>query len=59
VLTLGDERVGIAVDSIAERAEVITKPLDGLLTGARGIAGTTVLGDGQVILVLDLAELIQ
>lgn len=59
VLAVEDERVGIAVDGISERLEIITRPLDGLLTGVKGIAGTTVLGDGQVLLVLDAAGLIQ
>jgi two-component system chemotaxis sensor kinase CheA len=35
------------------------KPLEGLLAGLPGIAGSTLLGDGSVLLVLDLAELIQ
>lgn len=59
VLALGQGRVGVTVDAIAERVEMVTKPLEGLLSGAPGIAGTTVLGDGQVLLVLDMAELIQ
>ncbi|MDE1991562.1 MAG: chemotaxis protein CheA [Rhizobiaceae bacterium] len=54
----GGERVGIVVDAIAERAETLLRPLSGLLRGLPGIAGTTVLGDGKVLLVLDLEELI-
>jgi two-component system chemotaxis sensor kinase CheA len=59
VLSLEDDHVGVIVDSIAERVETITRPLGGLLTGVRGIAGTTLLGDGQILLVLDVAELIK
>ena len=58
VLALRGHRVGLEVDAIAERVELITKPLEGLLSGAPGIAGATVLGDGRVLLVLDMAELI-
>lgn len=54
----GDEQVGIAVDAIAERAETLMRPLAGLLKGLPGIAGTTLLGDGKVLLVLNLEELI-
>jgi two-component system chemotaxis sensor kinase CheA len=54
----GDEQVGIAVDAIAERAETLMRPLTGLLKGLPGIAGTTLLGDGMVLLVLNLEELI-
>jgi len=58
VLGLEDQQVGVAIDAVAERMETITRPLGGLLSGVRGIAGTTVLGDGQVLLVLDAAGLI-
>jgi two-component system chemotaxis sensor kinase CheA len=58
VLGLDDQQVGITIDAVAERMETITRPLVGLLTGVRGIAGTAVLGDGQVLLVLDAAGLI-
>jgi two-component system chemotaxis sensor kinase CheA len=50
---------GLLVDRLGERMEVMLKPLDGLLAGLPGIAGTTILGDGRVLLVLDLAELLQ
>jgi two-component system chemotaxis sensor kinase CheA len=51
--------VGLQVDHPGERMEVILKPLDGLLSGTSGIAGTTLLGDGRILLVLDIAELLQ
>ena len=50
---------GLQVDRIGERLEVILKPLDGLLAGMPGITGTTLLGDGRVLLVLDFGELLQ
>ena len=49
----------LRVDRIGERMEVMLKPLDGLLAGMRGVAGSTLLGDGSVLLVLDLGELFQ
>ncbi|SEQ09675.1 two-component system, chemotaxis family, sensor kinase CheA [Devosia sp. YR412] len=58
VMSLANQRVGVVVDAIAERMETITRPLGGLLSGMPGMAGTTVLGNGQVLLVLDMAELI-
>ncbi|KRB49221.1 histidine kinase [Rhizobium sp. Root708] len=59
VVQVGDDQIGVAVDAIAERAETLTRPLSGLLQGVTGVAGTTLLGDGRVLLVLDLAELIR
>jgi two-component system, chemotaxis family, sensor kinase CheA len=50
---------GLQVDRIGERLEVILKPLDGLLSGMPGITGTTLLGDGRVLLVLDIGELLK
>jgi two-component system, chemotaxis family, sensor kinase CheA len=37
---------------------VVLKPMQGLLAGARGYAGTTLLGDGRVLLVLDVKEIL-
>jgi two-component system chemotaxis sensor kinase CheA len=34
----------LRVDRIGERMEVMLKPLDGLLAGMRGLAGSTLLG---------------
>jgi two-component system chemotaxis sensor kinase CheA len=51
--------VGIRVDQLGEQMEVILHPLDGLLSGIPGIAGTTLLGDGRVLLVLDIGALLQ
>ena len=59
VLDVDGQRVGVVVDAVAERMETITRPLVGLLSGMRGLAGSTVLGDGKVLLVLDMMELLQ
>jgi two-component system chemotaxis sensor kinase CheA len=50
---------GVQVDKIGERMDIILKPLDGLLSGMPGLAGSALLGDGGVLLILDLAEVIQ
>jgi len=49
----------VQVDKIGERMDIILKPLDGLLSGMPGLAGSALLGDGGVLLILDLAEVIQ
>ncbi len=49
---------GIRVDRLGEQMEVILQPLDGLLSGTPGIAGTTLLGDGRVLLVLDIGAML-
>ena len=57
VVRLEGQIGALRVDWIGERMEVMLKPLDGLLAGMRGLAGSTLLGDGSVLLVLDLGEL--
>ena len=60
VVTLIDGHTGaLRVDRLGERMEVMLKPLDGLLAGMPGVAGSTLLGDGTVLLILDLWELMQ
>ena len=48
---------GLEVDRLGERLEVMLKPMEGLLGGMRGVAGTTLLGDGRVLVVLDVQEM--
>lgn len=59
VATVAGHLGGLLVDRLGERMEVMLKPLDGLLTSLPGIAGTTILGDGRVLLVLDLSEVLR
>ena len=59
IVAVAGQSVGIRVDRPGERMEVILKPLDGLLSGTPGIAGTTLLGDGRILLVLDIVEILQ
>ena len=46
------------IDAVRDRLDVVLKPMQGLLSGARGYAGTTLLGNGQVLLVLDVKEIL-
>lgn len=58
VIRMGSELVAIGVDAYLDRRELSLRPMPQLLSGMRGIAGTALLGDGQMILVLDPGELI-
>jgi two-component system chemotaxis sensor kinase CheA len=49
--------VGVVVDEIVGVQEVLVKPLGKALRGLRGFAGVTILGDGAVVLILDLNAL--
>lgn len=59
VASAAGQIVGLRVDRLGERMDVMLKPIGGLLAGAPGVAGATLLGDGRVLLVLDVAELLQ
>ena len=50
--------VGLVVDAFSTGMEVILKPLSGVLGHTPGYAGTAVLGDGDVLLILKPSELI-
>lgn len=50
--------VGLMVDTIDDRREVVIKSLDQNLHPIRGLGGATVLGDGSIALILDLEALV-
>ncbi|EJW10869.1 Signal transduction histidine kinase CheA [Rhodovulum sp. PH10] len=58
VCRIGGAPIGLVVDNFREGMDVILKPFDGVLAGMRGFSGTALLGDGHVLLVLDLKELL-
>ena len=55
----GEHRAAIQVDSLIGSREIVVKPVGPQLSTLRGIAGATVLGDGSVVLILDLGVLIR
>lgn len=59
VVRVGRERtrVGFLVDSFIGQQEIVIKPLGKLLLKVKGIAGATILGDGNVALILDASSL--
>ncbi len=59
VARIDGELGALRVDKVGVRMEVMLKPLEGLLSGMPGLAGSTLMGDGSVLLVLDLAGLLQ
>jgi two-component system chemotaxis sensor kinase CheA len=57
VIRAGGALGALRVDRVGEPIEVMLKPLQGLLAETRGIAGSTLLGDGSVLLILNIEEL--
>lgn len=58
VVRVGGQTVGIIVDGFAQTIDVILKPLEGPLANLPGFSGSALLGDGSVLLVLNLKELL-
>ena len=56
VVGLAEERLGIIVDSLLGQREVVIKSLGDYLGTIEGIAGSTILGDGKVIMILDVGQ---
>jgi len=59
VIQHGDLRAGIVVDRLMGEFQTVIKPLGRLFRGARGIGGSTILGTGEVALILDVAQMVQ
>jgi two-component system chemotaxis sensor kinase CheA len=54
----GVKRAGIVVDRLVGQQEVVIKALDDYLGDINGISGGTVLGNGKICLILDVAGII-
>ncbi len=57
IVQIGERRAGFLVDELIGQQEIVIKSMGTLLGGIRCIAGATILGDGQVALILDVAAL--
>jgi two-component system chemotaxis sensor kinase CheA len=56
----GEKRLALAVDRLRGQQDVVIKALDPAVSeAAEGIAGATILGDGRVMLILDVAALFE
>jgi two-component system chemotaxis sensor kinase CheA len=58
VIRAGRDLIGIGVDAFGGHMDVLLRPMTGLLSSMPGVLGTTILGNGQVVMVLDLADLV-
>lgn len=58
VVKKGDKFSGLIVDSLIGQQEIVIKSLGKLLSSIRFIAGATILGDGNVALILDINSIV-
>ena len=55
---VAEKKFGIKVDELIGQKEIVIKTLGDYLGRIKGIAGSTIMGDGTVVMILDLSELI-
>ncbi|MEU4556769.1 chemotaxis protein CheA [Actinoplanes sp. NPDC023936] len=58
VVSVNGQRVGLLVEQFHREVDVILKPMEGLLAYADEFSGTALLGDGLVLLVLNMKEVL-
>jgi len=58
VVGIAEKRFGIKVDNLIGQKEVVIKSLGVYLGAIEGISGSTIMGDGKVVMILDIGELI-
>ena len=59
VIALGERRYGLIVDSVVGEEELVIKPLDGQVIASELVSGASILGDGTVVLMLNLAAVVE
>ena len=58
IVESGNHSVALFVDELLGQQQTVIKPLSGYLGDARAVSGCTILGNGEVSLILDVASLI-
>jgi len=58
VVRYGGSRAGLVVDSLLGEFQTVIKPLGKVFAGARFLSGSSILGNGDVALILDMAALL-
>jgi two-component system chemotaxis sensor kinase CheA len=59
MVQIANAQVGLVVDHVIGQEEVVIKPLGAMLHGLPGIAGSTITGDGNIAIILDVQGLIK
>ncbi|MFA6236037.1 MAG: hybrid sensor histidine kinase/response regulator [Bacteriovorax sp.] len=57
IAQVGDTEFGFWVDEIFDTQEIVVKPVGRLLRDIKMFAGSTILGDGRVVLILDTGRI--
>lgn len=58
VVQIGTQRAGLVVDALLGEYQTVIKPLGALFAHLQGISGSTILGSGEIALILDVSALL-
>jgi two-component system chemotaxis sensor kinase CheA len=59
VVQYAGQKAGLVVDELMGEFQTVIKPLGKIFSNLRGISGSTILGSGEVALILDVPSLVQ
>ncbi|MBI5328531.1 MAG: chemotaxis protein CheA [Deltaproteobacteria bacterium] len=57
IIAMADKQVGVMVDALHGQEEIVIKSMGEYLSNIKGIAGATITGSGQVVLILDITAI--
>lgn len=55
---VGEHHYALHVDDLVGRREIVVKPVGLQISTVRGVAGATILADGRVVLIIEMAALV-
>jgi chemosensory pili system protein ChpA (sensor histidine kinase/response regulator) len=55
----GDHSTGLVTDELIGSREIVVKSVGPQISGIRGISGATILGDGRIVIILDISALVR
>ncbi|MCR5607751.1 MAG: chemotaxis protein CheA [Lachnospiraceae bacterium] len=58
IVSKGDKQAGMVVDNLIGQQEIVIKPLGKYINNSKMIGGATILGDGEVALILDVNAMV-
>jgi chemosensory pili system protein ChpA (sensor histidine kinase/response regulator) len=55
----GENSTALITDEMLDSREIVVKPVGALLATVRGVSGATILGDGRIVVILDVGALVR
>jgi len=59
LIRAGEHSTALVTDELVGSREIVVKSLGPQISGIRGIAGATILGDGRIVIILDMGSLVR